>query len=335
MRFYLPSYILIYTVNKDIVVTQRSGFLHMTSRLLRISLLLLVSICCLLSGNLCAKLEDHFKKVTHKGAGHQIKNVDFIYLINLDGRREKLDSSLSQLRPYGILPYRFSAVNGRTLSRKAINATGVRLKRGMRTDIPAVRYPLNGSSPVHELTHELGRTYFSQEMSLGVIGCALSHLSILQDALDSGYNTIWVMEDDIAVVQDPHLVSDYIDKLDRQVGRYGWDMLFTDQDTIDNATGDRLLCSSYGPRPNFNPENPARFARKTVISNEFRRVGARFGTYSVIIRRSGMKKVLNFAKKYKIFYPIDWEFFAPNGMRLYTVNKDIVSTQRWAPSDNR
>ncbi|MFI5334690.1 MAG: hypothetical protein ACHQT8_05960 [Chlamydiales bacterium] len=31
----------------------------------------------------------------------------------------------------------------------------------------------------------------------------LSHLSILQDAFDSGYETIWVMEDDIEVVRNP------------------------------------------------------------------------------------------------------------------------------------
>lgn len=30
----------------------------------------------------------------------------------------------------------------------------------------------------------------------------LSHLSVLKDALDSGYETIWVMEDDIHIIQD-------------------------------------------------------------------------------------------------------------------------------------
>jgi acetolactate synthase-1/2/3 large subunit len=35
----------------------------------------------------------------------------------------------------------------------------------------------------------------------GAIGIALSHLSILQDAYDSGYETVWVMEDDVDIMQ--------------------------------------------------------------------------------------------------------------------------------------
>ena len=43
---------------------------------------------------LFAKLEDHLKKIIDKGEGHQIRNVDFIYLINLDKRPEKVPPAL-------------------------------------------------------------------------------------------------------------------------------------------------------------------------------------------------------------------------------------------------
>jgi GR25 family glycosyltransferase involved in LPS biosynthesis len=301
--------------------------------LLLCTLIVCIGVIC--PGKLFAKLEDHLKKITDKGVGHQIKNVDFIYMINLDERPEKLASCQSQLRPYGIDPYRFSAINGRKLSRKTLNDVGVRYKRGMQSDLLGTCYPLDGGAPIHELIRVPGRTYFCHRISLGVLGCALSHLSVIQDAFDSGYNTIWVMEDDIAVVHDPNLISDYLDKLDQLVGSDGWDMLFTDQDTISNTTGDYVICLSHAPRPNFNPKNPGRFAERTVISNEFRKVGARYGTYSVIIRRSGVKKILDHVKRYKLFLPIDMEFPLPSDIRMYTVNKDIVTTQRWAPSDNR
>lgn len=286
------------------------------------------------TGHLFAKLEDHFKKATDKGTGHQIRNVDFIYMINLDERPEKLASCLSQLRPYGIEPYRFSAVNGRKLSRQTLNDVGVRFKKGMRADLPGVCYPLDGGEPIHELARVPGRTYFF-DLSPGVIGCALSHLSVLQDAYDSGYNTIWIMEDDIAVVQDPNLVSDSIDKLDQLVGPDGWDIFFTDQDTISNETGTYVICVSHAPVPNFIPKNPSRFAERTIINSDFRKIGARYGMYSMIVRRSGMKKILDFVKRYKIFLPIDMLFYLPSDISIYTVNADIVTTQRWAPSDNR
>lgn len=295
-------------------------------------LVILMAALCTEQG--FAKLEDHFKKATDKGTGHQIRNVDFIYMINLDERAEKLASCLSQLHPYDIEPYRFSAVNGRKLSRRTLNDVGVRYKRGMRADIPAIYYPPDGSTPIHELARMPGRTYFF-DLSPGVIGCALSHLSVLQDAYDSGYNTIWVMEDDIAVVQNPNLVSDYIEKLDQLVGSDGWDIFFTDQDTISNETGEYVICVSHAPLPNFIPKNPSRFAERIIINSDFRKIGARYGMYSMIIRRSGMKKILDFIKRYKIFLPIDMLFYLPTDMRIYTVNVDIVTTQRWAPSDNR
>ena len=293
-----------------------------------------VSLGIFCPGNLVAKLEDHLKKITDKDEGHQIRNVDFIYMINLDERPEKLASCLVQLRPYGIEPYRFSAVNGRKLSREDLDDIGVRFKPGMREDIPGIHYPLDGGSPVCEPTNVPGRTYFF-DLSLGVIGCSLSHLSILQDAYDSGYSTIWVMEDDIAVIRNPLLISSCIDKLDQLIGPDGWDVLFTDQDTISNESGEYVPFLTSSSRPDFVPKNPGRFSQRVVINDEFRKVGARFGLYSVIIRRSGMKKVLDFAKKHNIFLPIDVEFYFPSDIKVYTVMDNIVSTQRWAPSDNR
>jgi len=282
-----------------------------------------------------ADLEDHFKKISDKSGVHQIKNIDFIYTINLDQRPEKFQHCLDQLAPYGIVPYRFSAVNGWELSLEAINELGIKYEPSWMTSGQwGTRYLIGGDSqPYHEIVEIPGNLYFSHCMSRGAIGIALSHLSVLQDAYESGYDTIWVMEDDIQVIRDPHLISDLIDYLDVIVGKEGWDILFTDPDTK-NGQGNYVPCAAYAWRPNFTPSNPERFVERQEISPDFRRIGARYGAYSMIVRRSGMKKLLNFFKHYHIFLPYDMDFTQPNDIRFYTLTYDLVSTLPKALSDN-
>jgi GR25 family glycosyltransferase involved in LPS biosynthesis len=284
-------------------------------------------------GSLYADIEDHFKKINDKAGFHQMRNIDFIYTINLDQRPEKFQACVNQLSFHGIEPYRFSAVNGWELSLGAINELGVKYMPWMPTGW-ATYYLLEGDpEPHHEMLHEVGRNYFSHCMSRGAIGIVLSHLSILQDAYDSGHKTIWVMEDDIEIVQNPHLLSDLVDKLDALVGEEGWDILFTDQDTKSN-NGMRVPCLAFAARPNYFPTDPKKFAEKQDISEEFKQIGARYGAYSMIVRRSGMEKILKFFKNYQIFLPFDMEYTLPPDIHLYSLREDIVTTQISAPSDN-
>ena len=102
-------------------------------------------------------------------------------------------------------------------------------------------FSVDWRGPLDEMMSVPGRTYFAHHMSQGAIGCVLSHLSVLQDAIDSGYKTIWVMEDDVEVVQDPRTLSGLIAALDGS-GKEKWDILFTDQDTVQNTTGQHIPC---------------------------------------------------------------------------------------------
>jgi GR25 family glycosyltransferase involved in LPS biosynthesis len=286
----------------------------------------------LLFSTLRASLEDHFKKVEGKGSYHRIRNIDFIYVINLDERPEKFQHCQNELYPFGIIPYRFSAVNGWKLSLETINAVGIIFEPQMKSGLQATCYPVDKEFEPHEIIHQIGKTYFGHGMSKGAIGIVLSHLSILQDAYDSGYETIWIMEDDIQVIRSPHILSDLIAELDTLTSKE-WDVLFTDRDTK-NQQGDYIPCSAYAPRPNFFPLDPTIFQLKQSVNHNFRRVGARYGAYSMIVRRSGMKKILDFLKEYKIFLPYDMEFTFPPGIRLFTVEQDVVSTLPKALSDN-
>lgn len=298
---------------------------------MRVIFLFLLSL--LSCGGLTAAVEDHFRKIQDKTGYHQMRNIDFIYMINLDERPEKYDACVKQLHPYGIYPYRFSAVNGWKLSVETINDVGVVYQPGMMSDMTGTYYPSDTGMPAHEPIQVFGRNYFCFDMPRGAIGIVLSHLSILQDAYDAGYEAIWVMEDDIEVIQNPHMLSDMIDRLDVLVGKDGWDVLFTDKDTK-GQDGVEVICLSYLPRPNFQPADPERFAIRLDVSQDFRKVGARYGAYSMILRRSGIEKILSFVKKYKIFLPYDMEYCLPDDIRFYTVLQNVVSTQPKAASDN-
>ncbi|MBX7066657.1 MAG: glycosyltransferase family 25 protein [Parachlamydiales bacterium] len=276
-----------------------------------------------------AELADHFKPAPNKSAAYSMQGIDFIYLINLDERPEKLRTSLDQLSPFQIYPYRFSAVNGWKLTLEEINDIGVIYSPEMEGGFMGTSY--HTFEPSHEVIQNFGQTYFSHCFAKGPMGCTLSHLSVLQDAWDSGYETIWVMEDDIEVIQDPRILPNIIKRLDDQVGKGNWDILFTDRDMRDMA-GNYTTTYWAGRRPDYMSNND--FAMKKRISEDFFQIGARSGTHSMVIRRSGMKKLLQFFKAHQIFLPYDMEIILPRGIKLYTVAEDIISNQPKAASDN-
>ncbi len=293
-----------------------------------------ILILIILTSFLFGDLEDHLKMAPNKSAVHSMPGIDFIYMINLDERPEKFKSSLDQLSPFQIYPYRFSAVNGWNLSLEALNDVGIKYSVEMEGGFLGTCYPLEGNfEPSHEIIEKYGQNYFCHCMARGTIGIALSHISVLKDAYDSGFETIWVMEDDVDVVRDPRMIPDLIEKLDQLVGRGNWDILFTDRD-IRDANGNYATTYWAGKRPDFIGFSKNDFAKKTLVSNDFYQIGARSGATSMIIRRSGMKKLLQYFNAHQIFFPYDMEYILPRGIKLYTVVEDIVSNLPKAASDN-
>lgn len=282
-----------------------------------------------------ADIKDHLKKAPNKSDIHSMKGVDFIYMINLDQRPEKWKLSRDQLNFYGIEPYRFSAVNGWELSLEAINDVGLKFTPLMQGNFLGTCYLPDGNFIRHdELILQYDRTYFGHCMALGTIGICLSHVSVLHDAYESGYETIWVMEDDIEVLKDPRIIPDLIEKLDQEVGKKNWDILFTDYD-IRKPDGTYQSTNYSAQRPDINVHsNQYNFAENTKVGDNFRKVGARYGATSMIVRRSGMKKILDFYKEHNIFLPYDMDYLLPRKMKFYTVINDIVSNLPKALSDN-
>ena len=228
-------------------------------------ILSLVSFDCLI-----ADIPDHFKPRPNKSDNHHMRNIDFIYMINLDKRPDRFEDSSRRLNPYGIYPYRFSAVNGWELTIDAINDVGLKYEPWMGSGIMGTYYYLDDEQKIqhaHEVIHVPGKTYFGHCVAKGPIAICLSHLSVLQDAYDSGYETIWVMEDDIEIIRDSTIIPDLIDKLDELVGKGEWDILFTDQD-IRKKNGEYNPCYWCAKRPNFRPWNPDIFAQRKAITSQ-------------------------------------------------------------------
>ncbi len=288
----------------------------------------------LLITNLNAGIEDYFKKAENKSVGHSMRNIDFIYMINLDPRPERYARTIKALQPYDIHPYRFSAVNGWELSYQALNELGIVFQPGMshgpvatvfRHDPDGCEYKSN------EVMKEVGITYYCHSLSRGSIGCLLSHLSILQDAYDSGYEVIWVIEDDIRVVSDPHELSSMIDSLNRLAP--DWDLFFTDNE-VKGPDGNPIPSYDIRPRPNFQVKPLSYYRKRIPLTADIVHLGMRFGSASMIVKRTGMKKLLDFFKTYKVYFPYDIDYFLVPDIQIYACTRDIVTNIAVSESDN-
>jgi GR25 family glycosyltransferase involved in LPS biosynthesis len=287
----------------------------------------LLTLCFCLAAH--AFIEDYYKKIETEELCSGINHVDQIYLINLDQRPEKWNRCLRQLLPFNIYPQRVSGIYGWALSSDVLNNLGMQFQFGMWTGKECVHYFPEGAIEAKKCRLDgscYGKTYFSQWTTKGAIGCALSHLSVLQHAYDSWHQTIWILEDDISVVQDPHQMSDYIEKLDAIVGNDGWDMLFTDNLTLNgiDSNQDLLIQLPMMWRPDIPFFNLQNMLEKTEVGDDFIKIGSRMRFHSVIYRRPGIEKILKYYKDRRIFMPIDHEFFFVPTIRAYVIKKPIV-----------
>ena len=295
----------------------------------------LLAACFLIFAKSDAGIEKYFKKAENKSDGvqHSMSNIDFIYMINLDPRPERYERTMNALKPYGIYPYRFSAVNGWKLSHEAIDELGIVFESWMPNGpIASVYRHADGKEYMSfEIMKEVGVAYYSHSLSRGAMGCLLSHLSILQDAYDSGHEVIWIIEDDIRVVSNPHEISFLISTLNNLAP--DWDVFFTDNE-VKGANGVPVPCMVIRPRPLVKLESLDYYLKRRYITSDMLNIGMRFGSASMVVRRSGMKKILDFFKEYKIYFPYDIDYFLVPGINMYALNRDIVTNIAGGESDN-
>jgi len=282
------------------------------------------------------ELMDHIRPLNDKTPVCSIRNIDFVYVINLDHRTQKYQETSQEFAAYGIVPYRFSAVNGWKLPIETIWDVSLVFEKGMRPGGMGTVYRIDPENKKEYHSHEVveveGTPYLCHCSARGMIGCILSHLTVINDALRSGYDIVWICEDDIQVACDPHILSQYIDDLDRIVGRDNWDLLFTFRN-YRGPGGQYVVPYGANYRPNVEMRCQEEFNIDQPISHALRRVGSRFGTQSMIWTKQGMKKIVDYYKKYKLFLPYDLDLVLVPDIRIYSVLEDVVTNKLDAQSD--
>ncbi len=277
-------------------------------------------------------IHKHFKAISQVERCHQIAGIDAIYVINLDQRVEKYERCLKQFLPYGITPQRFSAIYGWDLSQEAFDEIGLKFLPPMdflfdrRVFFRPSRHGDPGE-PLNESSY--GRTCVNIFTIAGAIGCALSHLSCLQHGLDSGYQTIWILEDDAQVNHNPHFLTHFLQKLDQEVGEDGWDILYTDNHHIFPAREGKYF--------HFRPDRPLFYHSfdNFEVGQDFIQINGRAELHSTIYRRSGIKKAIDYFTQFGLFHPIDIELYSIPHMRMYNLKHDLVGHSGSLLSDTR
>lgn len=247
-------------------------------------------------GSVCSEECTSFLRYLPSNLGQcssSLKNVDQIYVINLDLRYHKWERSRKELEKFGLNALRVSAVNGWLMDR--------------------------------DLMEEIRREALKWHcLSDGQLGCFLSHLTILKDALKRDYKCIWVLEDDLIGLEDLSEIDSLVDKM--HAFDPEWDLLFTNVNNRIEGRMDRPMLTFemvMGPNFDYSLVTDPTFVPK---ENEyFRRIQRRLGTYSMIFSRKGIKKMLAFIEKEKIFFPLDMQLHCCPERRCYVSKKEYIT----------
>lgn len=221
-----------------------------------------------------------------------LDSIDCIYYVNLDRRPEKLKYIQNFLHENRLQGTRVHAVDGSFLSEKTISKL-----------LGKKSYPL---------------------MTPGGIGCALSHYSIWQHAYDHGYNRIWIIEDDVEALSPVSGLTAILDELEK-ADPY-WDVLYTDRDTRDwNGNTHIRDCSPWLKHPAVGIDDPHYYLWKANISDTLIKIHMRDGTYSMILSKAGIKKILKNHVKNNVWAPCDHSIHVITDINQYAIKYPLVT----------
>lgn len=262
----------------------------------------------------------HFKPIPNKNLARQVDKIDFIYLINLDRRPDRWNRCVQQFAPHQILPHRVSGINGWEYTQEVFNDIAMTMSAGMKYDWPVNYRFVPGGTRGEVFDPSLEKSCLHSSAPAGGMGGCMAHLSILNDGYESGYETIWVMEDDITVNGNPHQLAGYVERLSQLAS---WDVLYTDDDDYFVPANVR---AHFGGSTFMRPSLP--ITEKTIerkaVGDDFYKIGGRTQAHSYLVSRSGMKKIIDHVKTHKLFLPYDTELPCIEDIQLYNLRYDLV-----------
>jgi len=215
--------------------------------------------------------------------------VDCIYVINLDKRPEKWERMQSIFAERNLRANRVSGVKGWELTTENMQE-------------------LAGTYPI--------------TFRPGEAGCLLSHVSVLQDAYERGFDVIWDCEDDIAFEDSVELIPYFIEKLNEIDP--DWDVFFTDLNTK-NSKGEYLYSGNIVCRPDQKHYPHDYYRYRNQVADDILRIRQRYGTYSMIISRKGIKKMLDYFTHVYLWGAIDNDMHFVPKIREYCPTWEVVS----------
>lgn len=237
-----------------------------------------------------------------------LRSVPYIACINLAHRREKKTRIDSLFTQHGVHVSFFPAVHGATeVNHRFFTATSCFLKKN--------------------------------HLTKGEIGCILSHYWLIKYAYENALDAIWIIEDDVDVVKDPHCIDELIEELNEQHPE--WDMLHTNKLFYRNSNTDSkkirgkeannfsdwifLLHGKASKRRSPKVYPQVYYKRSLPCSNTLKKITGRGGLQSYILSKKGIEKLYRYYRSLKWLFPIDIEVnFAPN-LQLYSPTFDIVT----------
>ncbi len=226
-------------------------------------------------------------QISKNGSG--LEGIDCIYVINLDTRPKKWKKMSKILQKHELHGNRVSAINGWNLSTK-------------------IQAELAGPYPIR--------------LRGGAIGCLLSHLSVIQDAYHRGFERIWVMEDDVKLIGEKSQISNLVENLSNIDP--DWDLFYTD-DNSKNREGYPLESIHGDFRPDGKYDPIEQYLKRTKVSENLLRIRQRFGMYSVIISRKGMKKILDYFTHTYLWSSLDIDIHYIPHLNEYATTTDLVT----------
>ena len=209
--------------------------------------------------------------------GHHLLNKTPLHVINLDRRPDRLDAFMHRLSQAGgdrLTPriQRFSAIDGQSL----------------------------------ELTPEIMHMFRGSELPLrrSQTACALSHLSLWIELINSEHEYYIIFED------DAHFIGDFTSRLGEALGQM-----------LDHPQTDVIFLGLHYFDDAFSPMSSIQTLRSLVLENLMG------GAFAYIISKSGAKKLFEIAQTEGIAYGID-TFILVNRHRVHSleVNPNIVSS---------
>lgn len=240
----------------------------------------------------------YLKPVEIINSESNLESIDCIFVINLDKRPERWNRIEKLCQEQKLYVNRFSAVDGWQLTDECIKELKGPYQRPLRK---------------------------------GMIGCLLSHVSILKEAYLRGYNIIWILEDDIEFVDDVRLIPNLLARLSAVDS--DWDIFYTDVDGKNSKHGNYIPSLSSDFRPDDLNHPPLfYYLRRTLVDEGIMRIGQRFCTHSLILSRNGIEKMFYYFTHVYLYSPLDIDMHYIPGIREYSVTKDIVSVNP-EPSD--